>query len=87
MTPTKPPTPQGISALLQEALDGYESWLNDFGSDDPLLRRDIAVKRQILALCESETDETGGKPLALRIMRLLAGIYEAAPAPGEGERE
>lgn len=34
--------------------------------------RDVAAKRAILALCETETGETGGRPLALRIMSLLA---------------
>ena len=38
--------------------------------------REVAVKRQIVALCETETDQTGGKPLATRILHLLASIYD-----------
>jgi hypothetical protein len=34
--------------------------------------RDIAAKRKIVELCATETDETGGRPLAIRILRLLA---------------
>jgi hypothetical protein len=32
---------------------------------------DAGVKRQIVALCETETDQTGGRPLAIRILHLL----------------
>lgn len=41
-------------------------------NDPASRRRDIAAKRKIVELCATETDETGGRPLALRILRLLA---------------
>lgn len=31
------------------------------------------VRRRIIELCETETSETGGRPLAVRILRLLNG--------------
>lgn len=46
--------------------------------------REVEAKRKILALCESETDETAGKPVAIRVMALLAGVYDA---PGGGEQQ
>lgn len=38
--------------------------------------QDVEAKRAIVALCETETPETGGLPLALRTLRLLAALYE-----------
>ena len=37
---------------------------------------EVTVKRQIVALCETETDQTGGKPLAIRILHLLATLED-----------
>ena len=102
MTTTKPPTAQGISALLDEQdarlrelraeaqrvqeehrqpemlgryQPGWTTWPQVAAFAAAGLR-DIAAKRKIVALCETETDETGGRPLAIRIMSLLAGVYE-----------
>lgn len=36
------------------------------------VRRDVAAKRMIIDLCMTETDQTGGKPLAMRILHQLA---------------
>ena len=41
--------------------------------------REIETVRAIIALCETETDETGGRPLALRVLRHLADIYSDDP--------
>jgi uncharacterized protein DUF6221 len=48
--------------------------------------RDVAARRQIIALCETETDETGGRPLALRILRILDGVYGDDPDLKENEQ-
>ena len=48
--------------------------------------RDVEAKRKIIALCETETDETGGRPLAVRILNLLAGVYSDDPDLKENER-
>ena len=44
--------------------------------DPARVLREVAAKWQIVALCKTETDQTGGRPLATRILHLLASIYE-----------
>jgi hypothetical protein len=53
------------------------------GLDESRATRDIDAKREILLLCETETAETGGRPLALRIQRHLASVYSDHPDYGE----
>lgn len=38
--------------------------------------REVRALRTIVDLCMTETDATGGKPLALRVLRELAKIYD-----------
>ena len=45
--------------------------------------REVEAMRAIVALCETETGETGGRPLALRILRHLAGVYSPDPKGSE----
>lgn len=44
---------------------------------------DMAAKRQIIGLCATETDETGGKPLAIRALLLLASPFVGHPGYDE----
>jgi hypothetical protein len=48
-------------------------------NDPSRVLREAAAKRAILSLCETETPETGGWPLALRIMRHFASVYQDHP--------
>jgi hypothetical protein len=41
--------------------------------------RAVAVKRVILALCASETDETGGRALALRVVHQVITEWDDHP--------
>jgi len=54
--------------------------LEHIARHDParVLRR-VDATRKILALCETETDETGGRPLAQRIVRLLTAEWSNHP--------
>lgn len=42
-------------------------------------RREVEAKRRIVDLCDTETPETGGLPLAIRTLRLLALPYADHP--------
>ena len=50
------------------------------GLDTSRATRDVDAKREILGLCVTETEETGGRPLAVRVVRLLASVYDEEPA-------
>jgi hypothetical protein len=55
---------------------------------ESVLRR-CAADRKMLSLMTSETNETGGRPLAVRLIRLLAESYgwttqTSAPDPAQG---
>ena len=46
------------------------------GLDTSRATRDVDVKREILGLCVTETEATGGRPLAIRVVLLLASAYD-----------
>lgn len=61
-----------------------EDFLNRF--HDERVLAEVEAKRQIIDLCATETPETGGLPLALRTLRLLAMPYAEHPDYDEAWR-
>lgn len=47
--------------------------------DPAAVLADVEAKRAVLELCVTETPDTGGRPLALRTVRLLARAYRHRP--------
>lgn len=63
-----------------DRVDAQEFWqTHGRPAADPVVLADLDSKLAILGLCETETPETGGKPLAQRVMRLLAAPYATHP--------
>lgn len=45
--------------------------------------REVAFKREVIGLCATGTDGTGGRPLAIRILHGMAGVYSDRPGHQE----
>lgn len=78
-----------------------ESWADEYGEfrsrggdnfahvlrhDPARVLAEVEAKRRIVDLCDTETPETGGLPLAIRTLRLLALPYADHPDYDEAWR-
>ena len=68
-----------IVAFLRSCLDEREEQYSNAPEVYGWELADVKAKRQIIELCATETDETGGRPLAIRTLRLLALPYAEHP--------
>lgn len=67
------------SHLAKPTMHTGDSFHHAARHDPARVLADVERTRRIIGLCETETPETGGLPLALRILRILAD--EPTPPP------